>query len=77
MTLLSDHDRIRTLNALKDRKNQLINSLSAFPIVIELQSVKRRKNAVEEQLNEVEHGIELFSRPKVFVPTEEYENIIS
>lgn len=72
MTLIPENERIRTLNALKDRKEQLLNALSAFPIIIELGSIKKRKNDVEEQLNQVEHGIELFSRSRVFVPTDEY-----
>jgi hypothetical protein len=72
MTLIPDHHRIRTLNALKDRKADLILQLNSLPIRIELPSVKKHKLDIETQLNEVEHGIELFSRLKVFVPTPEY-----
>lgn len=73
MTLLPDIQRIRTLNALKARKEELLQQLRSFPLIIELGSLKKRKLDIENQILEVEHGIDLFSRPKVFVPTDQYE----
>ena len=69
-------DRVRTLNALKQRQETLLEALASFPLVIELGSIRKRKNEIEEQLHQVEQGIELFSRSKVYVPTQEYESSI-
>lgn len=43
-------------------------------LVIELQSVKRKKAHMESQLREAEAGISLFSRSNVYVPTVDYVN---
>jgi hypothetical protein len=53
-----------------------MEALSTFPIVIELPSIKKRKEQVMKQLEQVERGISLFSRPQLHVPTSEYENTL-
>jgi hypothetical protein len=47
-----------------------------MPLVIELYSLKRRKQAMEDELRETEASIDLFSRSKVYVPTKEYEESV-
>jgi hypothetical protein len=74
--VLPDQERIRTLNALKSRRNDLLNELQQMPLVIELYSLKKRKQAMEEELRETEASIDLFSRSKVYVPTKDYEESI-
>jgi hypothetical protein len=44
-----------------------------MPLLIELHSLKKKKQAMEEELVETESSIGLFSRSKVYVPTDEYE----
>jgi hypothetical protein len=61
------------LNALKTRRDTLLNELQALPLVIELYSLKKRKAAMEEELKDTEASIQLFERSKVYVPTKEYE----
>lgn len=70
--VVPDKTRLRTLNALRERKRTLLETFCAFPINVELESTKRRKNEVEEKLRQTEHGIELFTRAKVFVPTADF-----
>jgi Calmodulin-binding len=72
--LLPEKDRQRTLNALKEKRDDLIREIEYLPLVIELQSLKRKKARLEKELEETEAGIELFSRSKVYVPKEEFEN---
>ncbi|KAJ3321462.1 hypothetical protein HDV06_004131 [Boothiomyces sp. JEL0866] len=74
-TLLPDKERIRTLNALKERRDSIIQELNGFPLVIELNSLKTKKKLLEESLKEAEAGIKLFSRSKVYVPTSEYNKL--
>ncbi|KAH6569910.1 hypothetical protein BASA62_004575 [Batrachochytrium salamandrivorans] len=68
MMLLEDLDRIRTLNGLKSRRMELMDELSRFPMIVERSSLKARKAALENSLNEIDKGIMIFSRAKVFVP---------
>lgn len=75
MLLLSENERIRTLNALKVTKEELLDELSRFPMIVELPSLKQRKMKIEAQLNETDSAIGIFSRPKVFVPKAEFERL--
>ncbi|KAJ3305844.1 Enkurin domain-containing protein 1 [Kappamyces sp. JEL0829] len=74
-TLLPDPERIRTLNALKTKREDLVRQIQLMPLVIELNSLKKRKSDMEQQLLETENGIQLFSRSKVYVPTEDFEKM--
>ena len=74
-TLLPDQDRMRTLNALRSKKEELFRELQSLPLVIELQSLKKRKQDMESKLRQAENGIELFSRSKVYVNTSDFENM--
>jgi hypothetical protein len=60
------------LNALKSRRDTLLNELQGLPLIIELYSLKKRKEAMDQELKETEASIELFGRSKVYVPTKEY-----
>jgi hypothetical protein len=68
-------ERMRTLNALREKRIDLVKQLQLLPLVIEVESLKRRKKNTEEQLREAENGISLFSRSKVYVPTSEFEQM--
>lgn len=72
--LLPEKDRQRTLNALKEKREELIREIEFLPLVIEIQSLKRKKARLEKELEDTEAGIDLFSRSKVYVPKEEFEN---
>ncbi|KAJ2988305.1 hypothetical protein HDV02_005662 [Globomyces sp. JEL0801] len=80
--LLPDEDRIRTLNALKTstfyypnhtERDELLKTIRALPLVIELPSLKKRKSDMEDQLIEVEAGIQMFTRSKVYIPKDQYD----
>ena len=72
---MPDRERMRTLNALKTKKDDLVREIQLLPLVIELQSLKKRKTDMENQLRETETGIELFSRSKVYVNTSDFERM--
>lgn len=74
-TLLPDQARMRTLNALRTKKEELVREIQHLPLVIELQSLKKRKADMEMQLKETENGIQLFSRSRVYVPTSDFEKM--
>ncbi|KAI8895154.1 calmodulin-binding-domain-containing protein [Globomyces pollinis-pini] len=71
--LLPDEDRIRTLNALKTKRDELLKTIRALPLVIELPSLKKRKSDMEDQLIEIEAGIQMFTRSKVYIPEDQYD----
>ena len=66
---------MRTLNALKTKKEELVREIQLLPLVIELQSLKKRKTDMEKALREAESGIELFSRSRVYVNTSDFERM--
>ena len=74
-TLLPNQDRVRTLNALRAKKDDLVREIQSLPLVIELPSLKKRKQDMETNLRETESGIELFSRSKVYVNTSDFEKM--
>ncbi|XP_014598187.1 PREDICTED: uncharacterized protein LOC106783808 isoform X2 [Polistes canadensis] len=61
---LPDHERQETLRVLK--KNY-VNELNMMPIKTDTLRAQRRKMEIEKQLNKLEEGIKVFSRPKVYV----------
>lgn len=65
-----------TLNALRVKRDELVRELQLMPLVIEVQSLKKRKADMETQLKETEAGIELFSRTKVYVNTKDLEQMM-
>lgn len=48
-------------------KNELINLLEKLPISMRTIAVQIKKQEMEKKLNEIENGIETFSRKQVFV----------
>ncbi|XP_032677047.1 uncharacterized protein LOC116846823 isoform X2 [Odontomachus brunneus] len=64
---LPDHERKETLQLLKKNYQEYINELNMMPIKTDTLRAQRRKMEIEKQLNKLEEGIKVFSRPKVFV----------
>lgn len=44
-----------------------VNELNMMPIKVDTLRAQRRKIEIEKQLNKLEEGIKVFSRPKVYV----------
>jgi hypothetical protein len=64
---LPDSERLETLKMLKKRHAELVQQLNMLPVSMDTLKVRNRKIELEKELNKLEEGIKVFSRPKVFV----------
>lgn len=64
---LPDNERKETLRMLKKNYQEYVNELNMMPIKTDTLRAQRRKMEIEKQLNKLEEGIKVFSRPKVYV----------
>ena len=67
--LLSENERINTLNNLIETKKGIINILEKMPITKRTQSIQEKKEELEKKLEQIEKEIEIFSKKKVFIKT--------
>lgn len=67
MRLLSDQERMETLEILASNRNDVESDLQRLPVVVETLSQVKHKTALERKLQELEDAIKVFSRPKVLV----------
>ena len=67
--LLSENERINTLNNLIEIKKGIINILEKMPITKRTQSFQEKKEELEKKLEQIEKEIEIFSKKKVFIKT--------
>lgn len=64
---LPDNERKETLRMLKKNYQDYVNELNKLPIKTDTLRAQRKKIEIEKQLNKLEEGIKVFSRPKVYV----------
>ncbi|XP_014470386.1 PREDICTED: uncharacterized protein LOC106742187 [Dinoponera quadriceps] len=64
---LPDDERKETLRLLKKNYQEYVDELNMMPIKTDTLRAQRRKMEIEKQLNKLEEGIKVFSRPKVYV----------
>ena len=64
---LPDDERRETLRVLRKNYQEFVNELNMLPIKVDTLRAQRRKMEIEKQLNKLEEGIKVFSRPKVYV----------
>ena len=67
--LLSENERINTLNNLIETKKGIVNILEKMPITKRTQSFQEKKEELEKKLEQIEKEIEIFSKKKVFIKT--------
>ena len=65
--LLSEEERLNTLNGLIQNKKELTNQLEKMPITTRTNTVRIRKEELIKKLEEIEKAIDMFSRKHVFV----------
>ena len=65
--LLSEEERIFTLNKLLDSKKEIENLLSKLPITMASQAARNKQEELYKKLDEIDNAITTFSRKKVFV----------
>ncbi|XP_076627687.1 uncharacterized protein LOC143344938 [Colletes latitarsis] len=64
---LPDQERKETLHILKKNYQDYVNELNMMPIKSDTLRAQQRKAEIERQLNKLEEGIKVFSKPKVYV----------
>jgi len=67
MKLLSEEERLSTLNGLILNKKELINQLEKMPITTRTLAVQNKKEELSQKLDEIEKAIEMFSKKQVFI----------
>ena len=65
--LLSEEERISTLNGLINSKKEMINILEKMPITTRTLSIQNKKEELIRKIEEVEKAIEMFSKKQVFI----------
>ena len=65
--LLSEEERISTLNGLIQTKKDLNTLLEKMPITTRTMAVQQKKEELIHKIEEVEKGIDMFSKKQVFV----------
>ena len=65
--LLTEEERLNTLNGLIENKKEITNKLEKMPITTRTNSIRERKEELFKKLEEIDKAIEMFSKKKVFV----------
>ena len=65
--LLSEEERINTLNGLINSKKEMENLLEKFPITTRTLSLQNKKEELIKKIEEVEKAIDMFSKKQVFI----------
>ncbi len=65
--LLTEDERLFTLNKLLESKKEIENLVAKLPITMNSQAVKNKQEELYKKLDEIDNAIATFSRKKVFV----------
>ena len=65
--LLSEEERVNTLNGLINSKKEMENLLEKMPITTRTLSIQNKKEELIKKIEEVEKAIDLFSKKQVFI----------
>ena len=65
--LLSEEERITTLNGLINSKKEMTNLLEKMPITTRTLAMQNKKEELIRKIEEVEKAIEMFSKKQVFI----------
>jgi uncharacterized protein YeaC (DUF1315 family) len=65
--LLTEEERLNTLNGLIENKKEINNKIEKMPITTRTNSIRERKEELFKKLEEIEKAIEMFSKKQVFV----------
>ena len=69
--LLSEEERLFTLEKLKQSRDDINKVIEKLPITSDTQAFRNKKEELFKKLDEIENAIETFSKKKVFVKIEE------
>ena len=65
--LTAVHERLETLRVLNESETLTKNELFSMPLTVQTLAHKKKKNALEAKLKEIEDAVKIFNRPKVFI----------
>lgn len=65
--LMSEEERVATLEELKVKKSEIASMLFSLPLSLRTDALKHKKTELENKLTEVEKAIDTFSRRVVYV----------
>ena len=65
--LLSEEERVSTLNGLINSKKEMETLLEKMPITTRTLSIQNKKEELIKKLEEVEKAIDMFSKKQVFI----------
>ncbi len=65
--MVSEEERVKTLNELMNARVELLNQFEKLPITMQSRSAQLKKLEIEENLQKVENKIRLFNKKTVFV----------
>ena len=65
--LLSEEERLGTLDGLIENKKEITNKIEKMPITNRTNSIRMRREELFRKLEEIEKAINMFSKKKVFV----------
>ena len=65
--LLTEEERVETLNGLMNSKKELINILEKLPITTRTLAMQNKKDELIKKIEEVEKAIDMFSKKQVFI----------
>ena len=65
--LLSEEERINTLNGLINSKKEMTNLLEKMPITTRTLAMQNKKEELIKKIEEVEKAIDMFSKKQVFI----------
>ena len=68
--LLSEEERLFTLEKLKQSKNDINQIIEKMPITCDSQAFRSKREELFKKLDEIDNAIETFSKKKVFVKIE-------
>ena len=65
--LLTEEERVNTLNGLIESKKEMVNILEKLPITTRTLAMQNKKEELIKKIEEVEKAIEMFSKKQVFI----------
>ena len=65
--LLSEEERVNTLNGLLNSKKEITNLLEKMPITTRTMAMQNKKEELIQKLEEIEKAIDMFSKKQVFI----------
>ena len=71
MTLLPEEERVSTLAILTKSLAECKKQLGGMPLLIETHGQRKRQEALDDKMRELEEAIKIFGRDKVFVREDE------